>query len=204
MNSGDAGSIVKSLYVEWYPSLVSYAARARVESANGAEDVVQEAFLALYRELVRGGSVHSLKGWTICVLRRQIIKSRRQEMRQRDACSALSYLTAAGAANSQGYREIDLERFLSVLTRREAEILRMRAAPMRYAEIAGSLGISANTVKTLLARAIRKMQEAARQKHPECWRPLKTPAVPLVPASSASSHRMASRCWSSDSAIGGR
>ena len=192
MNSGDAGSIVKSLYAEWYPSLVSYAGRASVESADGAEDVVQEAFLALYCELVRGGSVHSLKGWTICVLRRQIFKSRRQEMRRRDACSALSYLAATGAPDSQGYREIDLERFLSVLTRREAEILQMRAAPMRYAEIAQSLGISVNTVKTLLARAIRKMQEAARQKHPECCWVFPNSAVPLVPASSTRSHRMAS------------
>jgi len=64
MDSGDAGSIVKSLYTEWYSPLVSFALRARLESANAAEDAVQEAFLALYCELARGGSVRSPKGWT--------------------------------------------------------------------------------------------------------------------------------------------
>ena len=192
MNSGDAGSIVKSIYTEWYSPLVSYALRARLESANAAEDAVQEAFLALYSELARGGSVHSLKGWTFCVLRRKIIKFRRQELRHRDACSALSYFAATAPVDAAANREIELERFLSVLTHREAEILQMRAKPMRYAEIAASLGISVNTVKTLLARATRKMQEAARQNYPESFEVSRRSAVPLVPASSSHSHRMAS------------
>src|ERR1017187_8764609 len=190
MNSGDAGRIVKSLYVEWSPSLVSYAGRARIECANGAEDVVQEAFLALYRELVRGGSVRSLKGWTICVLRRQIIKSRRQEIRRRDVSSALSYLAAGGTTDSQ-YPEIDLEHFLSVLTRREAQILQMRASPMRYAEIARSLGISVNTVKTLLARAVRKMQAAVRLNPPERSQDFASSRNLLVPDFSTRPYRLA-------------
>ena len=59
--------------------------------------------------------------------------------------------------------EIEIDGLLSVLTRREAEILQPRVKPMRYGEIAECLGISVNTVKTLLARATCKMQEAARQ-----------------------------------------
>lgn len=192
MNSGDAGRIVKSLYTEWYSPLVSYASRARRESANAAEDAVQEAFLALYSELTRGGSVRSPKGWTFCVLRRQIVKFQRQELKHRDACSALSYSAATGPADCAGYREIEIEGFLSLLTRREAEILQMRVKPMRYAQIAESLGISVNTVKTLLARAIRKMQAAARRNYPESFEVSGRPAGSPAPASSMHSHRMAS------------
>ena len=54
--------------------------RARVESANIAEDAIQEAFLALYSELMRGGSVRSPKGLTFCVLRRQIIRFPQQKL----------------------------------------------------------------------------------------------------------------------------
>jgi len=111
-----------------------------------------------------------------CVLRRQIVKFRRQELRHRDACSALSYFTATAPPDSAGYGDLELVGFLSVLTRREGEILQMRAKPMRYAEIAVSLGISVNTVKTLLARAIRKMQEAARQNYPESFEVSRPPA----------------------------
>ena len=181
MNSGDAGRIVKSLYTEWYSPLVSYALRARLDSPNAAEDAVQEAFLALYSELVRGGSIHSPKGWTFCALRRQIIKFRRQELKHRDMCSALRHLAPSEAAE---YREIELGALLSALTRREAEILQMREKPMRYAEIADALGISVNTVKTLLARAVRKMQEAARRNYPESFEFWRGPVGPLVPVAS--------------------
>lgn len=163
MNPEDAGSIVESLYEEWYSPLVSYALRARTKSESMAEDAVQEAFLALYSELMRGGSVHSPKGWIYCVLRRQIVKSRRSELRYRNVCSALSDIAGNAPADAPAYQHLEIEGFLSLLTSREAEILQMRAKPMRYSEIATSLNISVNTVKTLLARAVRKMQEAARR-----------------------------------------
>jgi RNA polymerase sigma-70 factor (ECF subfamily) len=165
MNAGDADQVVKSLYTECYSPLVNYALRARLNTANTAEDAVQEAFLALYAELVHGGPVHSPKGWTFCVLRRQIIKFRRQELKHRDLCSSIRHLSSAHPAE---YREIEIDGLLSVLTRREAEILQMREKPMRYAAIAAALGISVNTVKTLLSRAIRKLQEAVRQSHSDC------------------------------------
>jgi RNA polymerase sigma factor (sigma-70 family) len=134
--------------------------------------------------------VRSPKGWTFCVLRRQIVKFQRQELKHRDACSALSYSAATGPAACARYREIEIEGFLSLLTRREAEILQMRVKPMRYAQIAESLGISVNTVKTLLARAIRKMQEAARRNYPESFEVSGRPAA--WPVSSIHSHRRAS------------
>ena len=183
MNSGEASRIVISLYTEWYSPLMSYALRAKLDSPIAAEDAVQEAFLALYSELVRGGSVHSPKGWIVCVLRRQIRKFRLQEFKQRDLCSMLRRSAPAHAA---AYREVELEGLLSVLTRREAEVLQMRAKPMRYAEIAEALDISVNTVKTLLARAVRKMQEAARQNYPESFELWREPASPLVTAAPSS------------------
>jgi RNA polymerase sigma factor (sigma-70 family) len=170
---------------------VSLAFRSGLESADAAEDAVQEAFLALYSELARGGAVRCPKGWTYCVLRRQIIKFRRQEIRHRDACLALSYLAATAPPDSAAYLDFDLVGFLSVLTAREAEILRMRASPMRYAEIASALAISVNTVKTLLARATRKMQDAARRRYPESLQVPRRQAVLPAPPSPHHPRRLA-------------
>ena len=55
---------------------------------------------------------------------------------------------------------VDIRTLLSVLTPREEEVLLLRLDAMKYREIADQLGISMNSVNTLLARALRKLQEA--------------------------------------------
>jgi DNA-binding CsgD family transcriptional regulator len=54
-------------------------------------------------------------------------------------------------------------KLLSVLTSREQEVVMLRMEDMKYREIACALGISRNSVNTLLARALRKLQVAARK-----------------------------------------
>jgi DNA-directed RNA polymerase specialized sigma24 family protein len=49
---------------------------------------------------------------------------------------------------------------LSVLTSREQEVVLLRMQSLKYREIARLLGISRNSVNTLLARALRKLQAA--------------------------------------------
>ena len=53
---------------------------------------------------------------------------------------------------------------LSVLSPREEEVLLLRLEALKYREIADQLGISMNSVNALLARALRKLQEAMLRK----------------------------------------
>jgi RNA polymerase sigma factor (sigma-70 family) len=55
----------------------------------------------------------------------------------------------------------DIRNLLSVLSPREEEVLLLRLEALKYREIADQLGISMNSVNTLLARALRKLQEAS-------------------------------------------
>ena len=50
---------------------------------------------------------------------------------------------------------------LALLSPRESEVLLLRMQAMKYREIAAHLGISPNSVNTLLARALRKLQQTA-------------------------------------------
>jgi RNA polymerase sigma factor (sigma-70 family) len=60
--------------------------------------------------------------------------------------------------------EVDsVSELLSVLSRREEEVLLLRLSALKYREIAERLGISGNSVNTLLARAIKKLQKAVSQ-----------------------------------------
>jgi len=57
----------------------------------------------------------------------------------------------------------DIRSLLSLLSPREEEVLLLRLEAFKYREIAEQLGISMNSVNTLLARALRKLQQATAQ-----------------------------------------
>ena len=60
-------------------------------------------------------------------------------------------------------RLAEIRSLLSVLSPREEEVLLLRLEALKYREIADQLGISINSVNTLLARALRKLQETVSQ-----------------------------------------
>jgi RNA polymerase sigma-70 factor (ECF subfamily) len=158
---------VSDLFERCYAAFVRYAFQ-HCGHWNLAEDAVQASMMALYRHLAERGDVANLEAWAFCVLRREVIRIHRAEVREDRTAKLLA--EAAGAGNGrtaepdseQLWQEQDLDRCLSVLTDREAEVLLMRAQSMKYRQIASALGISVNTVKTLLARGLRKSQEAVR------------------------------------------
>ncbi len=159
-----AKALVSGLFAEWYGPLVRYACRA-AGSLETAEDVVQASFTELYRALLEGKSVENPKGWTLCVVRREIVDRLREEKRHGGAFLTLSAVeNTAGretAPETGGWEEANLTSLLSVLSAREEEVLLLRAQALKYRQIASELKIGVNSVKTLLSRAIRKMQQAS-------------------------------------------
>jgi RNA polymerase sigma-70 factor (ECF subfamily) len=157
MDRDEASGQIDLLFDSWYPSVVRYAWRAAGDFGR-AEDIVQEAFMALYREFRRGTEIHNPKAWVLCVVRRQIGKSRDRTWETLQEVERLP----APVVETEPEIEIDsLTEMLSVLTPREEEVLLLRLSAMKYREIAAQLGISGNSVNTLLARAIQKLQKAA-------------------------------------------
>jgi RNA polymerase sigma-70 factor, ECF subfamily len=166
MSRAEASELVHGLFGCWYPTLVRYALRA-TGSLEAAEDIVQETFMLLYKALREGQSIDNPKGWTLCVARRQIGKQRRSTARDiacRDSLEVLDHMPqgrldweppAPGLDEASG--------MLSRLSPREGEVLLLRMQAMKYREIATHLGISPNSVNTLLSRALQKLQKAVRR-----------------------------------------
>jgi RNA polymerase sigma factor (sigma-70 family) len=156
--------VVSSLFGDWYAPLLRYACRAtgRLETA---EDLVQEAFTELYRALIGGKAVDNPKAWTLCVVRRRIIDRQREQARRGGPFLSLSEMGEVAEPRSAeapaGWEEDRISRLLGPLSAREEEVLLLRVKGMKYRQIASALEISTNSVKTLLARGIRKMQHAA-------------------------------------------
>ena len=158
MNENDATDLVTALYDRWYMSLVRYALRTTEDYAL-AEDLAQDTFMQLYQSLRTGKNIEHPKAWTLCVLRRAMSRQikNRNRFDQLDEAEIAGELMTGISCLSEF---TDVRSLLSVLSPREEEVLLLRIEAMKYREIAEQLGISMNSVNTLLARAIRKLQVA--------------------------------------------
>lgn len=162
MNENDATDLVTQLFDRWYMSLVRYALRTTA-NYELAEDLAQETFMQLYRALRTGKKIEHPKAWTVCVLRRAMSRC----MQDRTPHEPFDELEIAGSSVNEAHTILDLRSLLSVLSPREKEVLLLRLEPLKYREISDQLGISINSVNTLLARALRKLQQATGQKTSE-------------------------------------
>ncbi|MCP5111748.1 MAG: sigma-70 family RNA polymerase sigma factor [bacterium] len=165
MNQSDASSLINGLFESWGPTLVRFAFRL-CGRREAAEDSVQEAFLALYRELRGGGRIENPKGWTLRVVRNQILKLERNRKRWGEDVdtSALDRLPAREwridePPDDPARKVVEL---FDVLTPREDEVLVLRFQAMKYREIAAQLDLSVNHVGVLLDRALKKLKAARK------------------------------------------
>jgi len=155
---------VAALYSQWYGPMVRYTCRA-TGLYTAAEDLVQAAFIELYRALLDGKSVSNPRAWILCVVRREIVDRIREERRHGGPPVELADVENRRELqvppDVDFWTDTDLTRLLSGLSTREEEVVLLRAQSLKYRQIAAELDIGINSVKTLLARAIRKMQSAA-------------------------------------------
>ncbi len=126
--------------------------------------------MALYLALIQEKEIHNPKGWTLCVVRREIGKWNRDPRRNCEQLVAPTDLDSLADPRSLHENltiaRSELGQLLGVLSRREREVVLLRAQAFRYKEIAFQLGISHNSVKTLLARALRKLQAPTASARP--------------------------------------
>jgi RNA polymerase sigma-70 factor (ECF subfamily) len=162
MNRDQATIFVDELFESWYAHLLRYAIRLTGQRPS-AEEIVQDTFLELYRVLRSGVAVEHPKAWTMCVARRKAY-DRRQERFGVDRRH--EPLENAPELIGDWTDDIDLaidcarvRQHLGRLSLREEEVLMLRLQSMKYREIADTLGISINSVNTLLARALEKIQK---------------------------------------------
>jgi RNA polymerase sigma factor (sigma-70 family) len=179
MNREEASGLVTSLFESWYATLVRYAC-CLAGSPAAAQDAVQQVFMDLYSALIEGQQIEYPKAWTICVLRRHISAGWARISDTEPLSSLHQHAFATVQPDSCGE---DISKLLSHLTPREQEVLMLRMEAYKYREIADALGISPNSVNTLLSRAITKLQRV--MKAPGCGEPPNLPqwdrpATPVI------------------------
>jgi RNA polymerase sigma factor (sigma-70 family) len=154
----EATELVTAIFHRCYTQFVRYAIRS-VTDHDLAEDLVQDAFIQLYGALRAGKCIHYPKAWAMCVLRRAVSR----HFQERFAHEQLEDYEHISTSDPEPACLSLVADYLCVLSRREEEVLLLRLEAMKYREIADQLGISINSVNTILARALQKLKKVAAQ-----------------------------------------
>lgn len=157
----EACQFVASLYRTWYIPVLRYA-QHKIRDHGLAEDIVQEAFMALYSDLRDGKTVHKPKAWLFLAVRRRLVDHYRQSSREEAWDQPKrDFEDIAAPGPPPGMENSGLNGLFGILSGREREVLLLRISSLRYREIGDELGISSNSVSQLLARAIKKLRQAS-------------------------------------------
>ncbi len=165
-------------FVDRYMGLIYHViqhaayARSRTLSSEDVEDIAAEIFLKIvddeYAVLKKFKGMSSLPTYLTVIARRicvkQLIKRQREEeLGHTNAHRAFTDDGASGEVEAIVTAD-EVERMLDDLPDREAEVVRMyHLKYMNYRQIAKKLGIPENSVGPILAKARKRLREAAEQ-----------------------------------------
>ncbi len=164
MTQEEATKLVNKVFASQGQFLMRYAYR-KTGSAEVAEDLVQEVFLARYRDLRMGKEIREAEKWAFGAIRNQIRKRFRDSARHAEELVSTEELDLVpsmfGTPDLEDQPNSSGPLGLSVLSAREEEVVLLRLQSLKYREIGERLGIGTKSVCTLLSRAIAKLQNVA-------------------------------------------
>jgi RNA polymerase sigma-70 factor (ECF subfamily) len=138
-------------------------------SAHDGEEIIQESFLLLFQHLRKGKPRQNLRGWVFRVARNLALKQRAANQRQQrrmvefDEASPEQGLNRSADPEEALQSKLRQKRLLAVvraLPEQDQSCLFMRAAGLRYREIAEALGISLGSVAASMARSLARLSRA--------------------------------------------
>jgi RNA polymerase sigma-70 factor, ECF subfamily len=152
--------------------LLSYVLQFNPLTVQDGEEVVQEAFLALFHHLQRGRSRENLRGWLFRVVHnlglKRVQASRRDSQGVVTLTSAVEETIADPSLNPEdalAHNEAQrrLSAVVKALTEQDQRCLALRAEGLRYREIADVLGMSLGAVAKSLERSLERIARAVQR-----------------------------------------
>jgi RNA polymerase sigma-70 factor (ECF subfamily) len=136
-------------------------------NAEDSEEIVQEAFLRLFKHLLEEGQEDNLRSWVYRVAHNLAIdqyKQRRCATKSPQEWAGLSDLLIDKAPSPEELliskeKIARVNRAISSLSSRQAQLLYLRMEGLRYREIGETLRMKISTVAASLRLAIEKLRE---------------------------------------------
>lgn len=154
--------ILESLFRGHYRELVAFATRY-VESLSAAEDLVQDVFLALWRNRSALSAGPELRAYLYRATYHRCLNALRHHRIERELAPPVSGESREIAADARLIAEetaIAIRRAVDALPERSRLMFRLsREEGLTYSEIAKVAGVSIKTVETQMGRALRSLRE---------------------------------------------
>lgn len=139
---------------------VYHTALALLRDAAAAEDVLQEVFLAYYRELEEGREVRHLRAWLLTATRNRYYNSLRDGWRE-EPMEILPTVTASSDPLTDVQQQDTVKRALACLTDDERLAFSLHYLDgYTYRQIAEGLDIPMGTLQTRCRLARKKLRAA--------------------------------------------
>ncbi len=138
---------------------------------SDSEDVVQEAFLSLFRNMQRGNKYQNLHGWLFRAVHHLALKKRQRSRKDAENSGSIAsmeeYLPDPGLNPEDQFASQQMQRRLMAVVQALPEqhrwCLYLRAEGLRYREIAEIVGMSLGSVSMSLERSLAMIARAAKR-----------------------------------------
>ena len=155
---------VMLLFYQLRDPLFRYTLSLGVAASDG-EDLIQDAFVSLFRHLRLGKSRANLRGWLFRVAHNLALKRKGAALRLHYVGNVSFEMKADQGENPEEHlaraqRHQLLLAVWDALPELDRNCLRLRAEGLRYREIAQALGISLGAVSKSLVRSFEKLSRA--------------------------------------------
>lgn len=153
----------EKLFRAHYAALVTFAARM-MGSADAAEDLVQEAFIAVWRRRAELPPDAVSRAYLYKAVRHRALNALRHDRIARESADSTGHPSTVASAEDdllQSETESLMRAAISRLPERARLMFTLsRDEGLTYAEIAAVTGVSVKTVETQMGRALRALRES--------------------------------------------
>lgn len=149
----------------YYRPLCLYALHY-VHDTDEAEDIVQDCFMLLWERLSQGGVVLNVRPYLYAAVRNRCLDALR-DARRADASVPVADLADSlpdDDCEERSFVEARMWTAIDALPARCREVLLLcKRDGLKYEEVASRLGISVQTVKNQMSKALKALKEGGRK-----------------------------------------
>lgn len=162
----------EELYRKYYPELYRFAFQLTL-SVEDCEDLVQETFTRLFKELKKNAFLSNPRAWLYKVLLNLTRKDYKRKSQMKELINNIEYENPISPDFQDNYiknkKQALVFRALSQINERDRNLLILYHDGFSYTEMAEILEINPNSIGTILSRAIQKLKEILQKKHYELF-----------------------------------
>jgi RNA polymerase sigma-70 factor (ECF subfamily) len=168
-NRGGLNEEVAELFDQFREPLLRYLSSFGLSMADG-EEVLQEAFLALFHHLREGKSRANLRGWLFRVAHNQGLKKRMRARKEPAAIGDTGVKDSAVDPGPNPEEHLAEQRakqlvvaVVRALPEQDRRCLALRAEGLNYREVAAVLDMSLGAVSLSLTRSLARIARATQR-----------------------------------------